>query len=170
MNNQNTVNKLGLKRVAVFCILTCGDKYLLLERNNEPHAGKYVPVGGKVDPYEEPRKAVIREVSEEAGILLTEVTFCGTMVETSPINYNWVSYIYKAEIKIYDLPNCEEGVLHWISKSKLNEFPLPPTDLKIFELAAQNKIFALSATYNGELSLISLVNEIDDQNYLPETN
>lgn len=159
---------MSLKRVAFFCILTCGDKYLLLERKNEPHAGKYVPVGGKVDPYEEPRKAVIREVNEEAGILLSEVTFCGTMVETSPIDYNWVSYIYKAEIPMYELPSCSEGILHWVDKAILHELSLPPTDLILFEIASRNKIFALSATYNDELSLISLVDEIDGQNHMIE--
>jgi 8-oxo-dGTP diphosphatase len=170
MLDQNNINKTGLKRVAVFCILTCGDKYLLLARKNEPHAGKYVPVGGKIDPHEEPRKAVIREVSEEASIILSEVKFCGTIVETSPIEYNWVSYIYKAEIPMYDLPYCSEGTLHWIDKANLNEYPLPPTDLIIFELASQHKIFAVSATYDDELSLISLVDELDGLNYMTDTN
>jgi len=44
----------GLKKVAAMCILRSGDQYMLLERYNEPNKGMYVPVGGKVEPYESP--------------------------------------------------------------------------------------------------------------------
>ena len=49
----------GIKRVAVFCIIRSGDQYLLLKRAKTPNQGKFVPVGGKIDPYESPIQAVI---------------------------------------------------------------------------------------------------------------
>ncbi|MBK8349386.1 MAG: NUDIX domain-containing protein [Saprospiraceae bacterium] len=49
-----------MKRVAVFCIIKSGDQYLLLKRAKVPNQGKFVPVGGKIDPYESPLQAVIR--------------------------------------------------------------------------------------------------------------
>jgi dATP pyrophosphohydrolase len=61
----------GHKKVAVFCILQCEDQFLLLERKKEPNQGKLVPVGGKLDPYETPLSAVIRETKEETGIDIT---------------------------------------------------------------------------------------------------
>ena len=65
----------GLKRVAVFCIIKSGDQYLLLKRAKAPNQGKFVPVGGKIDPYESPMQAVIRETMEETGISISAPKF-----------------------------------------------------------------------------------------------
>jgi 8-oxo-dGTP diphosphatase len=55
----------GLKRVAVICILRNQTNFLLLKRFNEPLKGLYVPVGGKVDPYENPYETALREVKKK---------------------------------------------------------------------------------------------------------
>ena len=34
------------------CILQQGDQFLLLKRGKEPNKGMYVPVGGKLEPFE----------------------------------------------------------------------------------------------------------------------
>ena len=91
----------GVKRVAVFCIIKSGDQYLLLKRAKSPNQGKFVPVGGKIDPYESPIQAVIRETKEETGITISSPKFCGVLAETSPVNYNWVSFIYCVEIYFF---------------------------------------------------------------------
>ena len=58
----------GLKRTAVMVVLRCGTQFLLLKRAKEPNRGLYVPVGGKVEPYEDPYQTGLREVEEETGI------------------------------------------------------------------------------------------------------
>ncbi len=50
----------GLKRTATLCILRNDNNCLLLKRLREP------PVGGKLDPFESPLNAAIRETFEEA--------------------------------------------------------------------------------------------------------
>ena len=59
---------LGLKRNAVLCLLTHRGDDLMLHRAREPNRGLWVPVGGKLDPFESPRAAAIRELREETGI------------------------------------------------------------------------------------------------------
>lgn len=150
----------GIKRVAVFCIIKSGHHYLLLKRAKFPNQGKFVPVGGKVDPYETPIAAVIRETMEETGIVITNPRFCGILTETSPVNYNWVSYIYMVEIPWLPAPACDEGELFWVHNDELENLDTPPTDWYIYQYVNAGKSFAFSAEYDEYFNMITMVDEL----------
>ena len=57
----------GLKKSAVLCVLKNQDSFLLLKRLKEPNKELYTPVGGKLDPFENPNQTAIRETREETG-------------------------------------------------------------------------------------------------------
>ncbi len=156
----------GLKRVAVFCILKSGDQYLILKRGKMPNQGKFVPVGGKVEPYETPIDAVIRETMEETGIAITNPKFCGVLTETSPINYNWVSFIYKMEIDWIPAPECDEGELYWIQEDELKDLDTPPADWQIYQHVNDGRPFVFSAQYDDQFQLISMTDEISGANFV----
>ena len=59
-------------RLAVDCIVRCGDRLLLIERRNEPH-GLALP-GGLVDYGETVEEAVRREIVEETGLKLRNLS------------------------------------------------------------------------------------------------
>jgi 8-oxo-dGTP diphosphatase len=147
----------GLKKIAVFCVLTSGDFYLLLKRAKEPNKNKYVPIGGKIDPYESPKDAIVREVLEESGYEITDPKLFGTLAETSPVDYNWISYIYTAEVNMVPNMVCDEGILEWIHISQLESIPTPPTDLKIFQYIREGRIFAFEAKYDAALNMVEMV-------------
>ena len=130
---------LGLKKVASMCVLKCADQFLLLKRANEPNIDKYVPVGGKLEPFENPYTAVLRETEEETGIRLASAKFCGTLIETSPVKYNWICYIYIADIPFQKPPYCDEGILEWIAIDDLLKVPTPPTDWWIYKYILDSK-------------------------------
>lgn len=152
----------GLKRTAAMVVLRHADSFLLLRRNKPPNAGRYVPVGGKVDPHEDPRTTARRETREETGIDLpdTALHYGGTLVETSPVDYNWWCHIYLADIDYQPPPPCDEGTLEWIAFDRLPELPTPPTDWHIYQLLKDQRPFALNAIYDAELQLTSMVEEI----------
>jgi 8-oxo-dGTP diphosphatase len=150
----------GHKKVAVFCILQCDDQFLLLERNKEPNQGKIVPVGGKLDPYETPLSAVIRETKEETGIDIKSPQFCGMLTETSPSSYNWVSYIYLAHIDYIPAPWCDEGTLHWIDIQGLETLNTPATDLHIYKYVAAGEKFMFDAVFDADLNMVSMYEEL----------
>lgn len=152
---------LGIKKVAVFCILKAGDRFLLLCRSKPPHVGAYTPVGGKIDPYETPTSAVIREVREETGIDITNPIFAGTLIETAAIEYNWVSYVYYADIDFVEPPYCDEGTLHWIHRDEMHNFPTPPTDKYIYDSIMAGKKFALDAIFDEHMNMLSMVDLLD---------
>ena len=152
----------GIKRVAVFCIIKSGHHYLLLKRAKFPNQGKFVPVGGKVDPYETPIAAVIRETMEETGIVITNPRFCGILTETSPVNYNWVSYIYMVEIPWLPAPACDEGELYWVHADELKDLDTPPTDWYIYQYVNDELFFVFNAVYDTDMKLINMTEEMSN--------
>ena len=152
----------GMKKVAAMVVLRAADRYLLLRRSREPNRDKYVPVGGKLEPHEPPRAAARRECFEETGIDLPETAlqFCGILTETSPVDYNWISYIYLAEIAPLPAPACDEGTLEWIAHADLPTVPTPPTDAAIYACLQRGERFVFDATYDDQLRMIRLDREI----------
>ncbi|GGD62164.1 7,8-dihydro-8-oxoguanine triphosphatase [Emticicia aquatilis] len=152
----------GLKRTAVICVLKNGNNFLLLKRLKEPNKETYTPVGGKIDPYESPYKAALRETYEETGIKVEKMKFCGMLTESSPAKYNWTSYVYLAEIDFIPPPPCNEGDLEWIAFEQVLDVPTPKTDWFIYQYLLQNKTFAFSADYDADLNLLTMHEEIED--------
>lgn len=152
----------GLKRTAVICVLKNGNHFLLLKRLKEPNKDTYTPVGGKLDPYESPYKAALRETYEETGIKVDKMKFCGMLTESSPTKYNWTNYVYLAEIDFIPPPPCNEGDLEWIAFEQVLDVPTPKTDWFIYQYLLQNKTFAFSADYDADLNLLVMHEEIED--------
>ena len=160
----------GLKRVAVLCILRSEDALLLIRRAQEPNLGKYVPVGGKLDPCERPRDAACREVREEAGLALPSVEalrFHGLLVETSPTAYNWISLVYSADVPRFEPPPCREGTMEWVPVAHLNEIPTPATDLAIYRYVLAGQPFVLDAQWSAGLELLAMREELSGESATP---
>ena len=154
---------LGLKRAAAMIILRADDQYLLLKRAKAPNQGMYVPVGGKLDPHEDPYSAALREAYEETGICVEELRYAGVLVESSPVKYNWWCNIYIADIPWQAAPSCDEGELHWLNLEQIKTIPTPPTDWHIYQYVIRGQAFALNAIYNEHLELISMKEEIENK-------
>jgi 8-oxo-dGTP diphosphatase len=152
----------GLKRTATLCVLKNGHQFLLLKRLKEPNKDTFTPVGGKLDPFESPHDAAIRETWEETGIKLEKMKYCGLLTETSPTAYNWTGFVYLAEIDFVPPPPCNEGDLQWIHFDNLLSVPTPKTDWFIYKYLLENKPFAFSAIFDEQLNLLEMVEEIED--------
>lgn len=159
-----------MKKIAVMVILRADDQYLLLKRARAPNIGKYVPVGGKLEAHERPVEAALRETLEETGIAITDPVFCGVLSETSPVDYNWLCYIYLADIPFQQAPDCNEGLLQWIPAARLHEIPTPPTDLAIYDYVDRGVKFVIDAVFDEHLNLLRLFDELagnDLQDFIP---
>lgn len=152
----------GLKRTATLCLLRHEQSFLLLKRFKEPNKDMYTPVGGKLDPFESPLHAAIRETMEETGIVVSSMQYCGLLTETSPTEYNWCSYVYLADIKYRPAPQSNEGILEWIHFDQLLQVPTPKTDWYIYQYVLNQKPFAFSADYDSELKLLHMTEEIEN--------
>ncbi len=158
-----TTIPLGIKKIATLCVLRHGSDFMLLKRLKEPNKDMYTPVGGKIEPFETPEQGVIRETFEETGIKVDQVKFCGILTETSPTKYNWLSYVYVADIDPISPPACNEGTLEWIAYDNLLEVPTPKTDAMIYKYILEAKPFVFHALYDAELNLIEMKEEIANE-------
>lgn len=110
------------------CYIEKDNKYLMLYRNkkkNDLNAGKWIGVGGKVEPGETPEECVIRETWEETGLILKSVVLRGIIMFYSDIWEDEAMYLYTAtdfEGKISE--ECNEGELKWIPKDEIMELSL----------------------------------------------
>ena len=88
-------------KIAVVVILESPGYWLMLERNYPTNQDLCTPVGGKIEDGESPRAAAIREVQEEVGLQLEDVRYCGILVDSSPTDYNWICFVYRASIEYF---------------------------------------------------------------------
>lgn len=155
----------GIKRTAAMVVLRHEESFLLLRRKNKPYAGHYLPVGGKLGPHERPIDAARRETLEETGIRIEkgQLRFGGVLVESSPTDYNWQSFIYLAEIAWMPPPPCPEGELEWIAFQDIPSVPTPPTDWQVYQYLMQQRPFALDAVYDEKLVLLEMREEISGE-------
>lgn len=153
----------GIKKVATICVLRNGDHFLLLKRAKEPNKGLYTPLGGKLDPFETPLNAAIRETWEESGIKVNNMEFRGILTETSPVDYNWISYVYLAEIEKQTTVESDEGSLEWMHVDDLLKIPTPKTDLYIYKSLIKGSKFIFNAEYNEDLELQLMINELTEE-------
>jgi len=159
----------GIKRTAAMVALRHGRAFLLLKRGKPPNEGLYVPVGGKIEPHERPIETAAREAEEEASLRLQreQLTYGGVLSETSPGSYNWLCFIYLAEIERIPPPICDEGELKWVAFQDIPSIPTPATDWHIYQYLMRGQPFALDAVFDGEMELLEMREEISGKIVYP---
>lgn len=121
-------------KLATLAYIVCNHEVLLLFRNkkkNDFHEGKYVGIGGRLEPGETPIECILRELKEETGYTLKpEVIEFRGYIYFDEINrdktnedlpaFNWLVFLYFVRVtnKI-DFEN-PEGRLLWVP---INEIP-----------------------------------------------
>lgn len=140
---------------STLCYIKKDNCYLMLHRikkNNDLNEGKWIGVGGKVEPGETPEQCVLREVFEETGLKLTKY-HCHGLVKF--ISDKWEDedmYLYSAtefEGEVKD--DCPEGELKWVPCEDVLGLPTWEGDHYFLEplLRGEEKIDML-VQYEGE--------------------
>lgn len=159
----------GLKRGICLCILECNDEFLLIRRGKtkmdmEELGGLYIPIGGKIDPFETPEQAIIREINEETGIDISTPKLLGILTETSPLpKYNNIVYFFHKTIEKQQIKECDEGFFEWIKKSNINNIPTPEIDRIIYEYLENRQNFIINATYDEKLNLLGAYEYLENK-------
>ena len=126
------------------CYLEQQEQCLMLQRikkKKDINKGKWIGVGGHVEPGESPEDCLLREVYEETGLTLTEYRFRGLL--TFLYNDNEAEYIclYTATAWEGELRECNEGVLQWIPKKDIMQLSLWEGDRIFHKLLLQDRDF-----------------------------
>jgi 8-oxo-dGTP diphosphatase len=108
------------------------DKYLLLKRSAQKNYAPNVvhPIGGKIDPNEDPFTAAQRELLEEAGIKVNNMRLEAVVMEIKPVPdepYNWLIFHFSADYESGDMITTEEGEFVWLTAEEILKEQLFPS-------------------------------------------
>jgi 8-oxo-dGTP diphosphatase len=106
----------------VLCFVTHGDEVLLLRGG--PHkrtwAGRYNGVGGHLEPGEDVRAALLREVKEETGLDVEEVRLRGVVhVDADDPIMGVLFFVFTASAPERQVVPSAEGSLEWFGRGDL---------------------------------------------------
>lgn len=104
---------------AVIMLVTDGDRALLGRQAVWP-AGRFSTLAGFVDPGESLEQAVVREVAEEAGIEVTDVTYFGNQPWPFPSSL-MVGFFARAVSTDISVDDDELETARWFSRAELRE-------------------------------------------------
>jgi 8-oxo-dGTP diphosphatase len=107
---------------------------LLMHRNKEPddvHFGKYLSLGGHVEPHEDVLTCARREVFEESGLTTSDLILRGTVLWTGfgSKRGDYLGFVFRADTfegESHD--GNEEGTLEWVPLSDLSSRPMWDSD------------------------------------------
>ena len=146
----------------------------MLYRNRKQadmNGGKWIGIGGRIEPGESPDECIRREVLEETGLILRSSFFHGIIHFRSDEYEDEEMYLYSssdiepadplaaaefAETGSYTPPDCDEGELHWIEKSRILELPTWAGDRAFLEemLAGAEEI-TMTLRYEGDKCIVT---------------
>lgn len=143
--------------ITTLCYLERDDKYLMLHRvskENDINKDKWIGVGGHLEDNESPEECIQREIREETGynIPLTDLIFRAVVTFVSDKGDYELMCLFTAKAPDCDPSDCDEGVLEWVSKSKV-------FDLNLWE---GDKIFLKELMDNEDFFSMKLEYDIDD--------
>ena len=136
------------------CYIQRGDEYLMLHRikkRNDLNHDKWIGIGGKFEDKESPEDCLLREVREETGLTLTHYRYRGLVTFVSdqwPTEY---MHLFTADGFAGSLKECDEGVLQWVSRERLDALPKWEGDRIFLDLLWRDApFFLLKLRYVGE--------------------
>jgi 8-oxo-dGTP diphosphatase len=125
-----------------------------IKKAQDENQGKWIGIGGHLEENESPEECVLREAKEETGLSLTGLRLRGIITFILPDWGNELTFLYTAETKDSDLPDCPEGVLKWVPIDQVDSLPLWEGDRVFLPLLRTRRdCFSLKLIYRpgGEL-------------------
>lgn len=136
------------------CYLERGEEVLLLHRTkkrSDPNEGKWIGVGGKLEPKETPEDCMRREIAEETGLSVTNYAYRGVVEFFSN---EWPpERMHLFTVTAWDgvQRECDEGDLQWVPKADMESLPMWEGDRIFLRLLQENApFFRLRLVYEGD--------------------
>lgn len=141
------------RNLTTLCYIERDGAYLMMHRvkkERDINKDKWIGVGGHFEEGESPEECLLREVTEETGLTLTDYRLRGVITfiaDAYPAEY---MFLYTAEEFEGIMHACDEGNLEWVPKGKVNELPIWEGDKIFFRLLEERQdFFSLKLRYEG---------------------
>lgn len=137
--------------LATLCYVRHNSKTLMIHRvkkHNDIHEGKWNGLGGKIEAGETPEECAIREIREESGLLVKNLSLKGFLTFPQFANHqDWYAFVYVIDAFEGELIDSPEGVLHWINDSDLTNLNLWEGDRVFLPWLDQPGFFSAKFVY-----------------------
>ncbi len=151
-----------IMRNTTLCYIERDSQYLMLHRikkENDLNHDKWIGVGGGFEKDESPEECLLREVREETGLILDRWRFRGVVTFISDEWETEYMYLFTADRWHGAMTDCDEGVLEWVDKDKVDALPLWEGDKLFFRLLAQDAPpFLMTLRYAGDTLVFASLN------------
>lgn len=152
-------------RETTLCYIQQDNRYLMLHRTKkqkDPNEGKWIGVGGGLEPGETPEQCLLREVLEETGLTLTQYAYRGLIHFLSDTWEPEEMHLYTAWEFTGQLHPCNEGELAWIERTHLFALPMWEGDRIFLKLLEESlSFFNLTLSYLGDRLYSAVLNGND---------
>src|SRR6266849_253065 len=93
------------------CFITSGDDVLLMKRSDTARVfpGRYNGLGGHIERDEDPYTSALREIREETGLVLTQLTLRGFSHIDAGSDVGIMLFIFTGEADSRQVIECAEG-------------------------------------------------------------
>ena len=112
-----------------------GRVLLALRRDNVPYGGCWEFPGGKVEPDEDPRQTVVRELREELGIAVTVAGVYDVIYHRYPERTVLVM-VFRCTWVAGEIEHLEVADHRWVYTTELTGYRLLPADIPVAERLA----------------------------------
>ncbi|MCR5296144.1 MAG: 8-oxo-dGTP diphosphatase [Clostridiales bacterium] len=150
-------------RLTTLCYIERDNSYLMLHRtkkNLDENAGKWIGLGGHLEPGESPGDCVLREIREESGLSVTDLRLRGILTFILPDWGDELTFLYTARTEEDPRQDCAEGVLQWVPVDQVMSLPLWEGDRYFLPLLrSREDCFSLKLIYAPGGALIECVEQ-----------
>ncbi len=150
-------------RLTTLCYIERDNSYLMLHRTKkslDENAGKWIGLGGHLEPGESPGDCVLREIREESGLSVTDLRLRGILTFILPDWGDELTFLYTARTEEDPRQDCAEGVLQWVPVDQVMSLPLWEGDRYFLPLLrSREDCFSLKLIYAPGGALIECVEQ-----------
>ena len=148
-------------RNSTLCYIEQDNKYLMLHRvkkKDDQNKDKWIGIGGGFYENESPEDCVRREVLEETGLMLHDLSLRSVITFVIDGGECEHMFLFKSKSFTGELIECDEGQLEWIDKNALYSLDLWEGD-RIFlkKIESDCEFFTLKLVYASDGTLLEAI-------------
>lgn len=146
-------------KTTTLCYIEKDEAYLMLHRVkkiNDENRDKWIGIGGKVEAGETPHECARREIFEETGLSVNNISYRADITFISDIYGTELMHLFTCDSFSGEVKDeCDEGELVWIEKTQIQNLNIWEGDKIFLDLLDKEKrFFHLTLVYQQD-TLIS---------------